>query len=207
MTTLCIVGAGGHGAVVAEAADLMGRWQAIRFIDERVPDSGLVLDWPVSARESPEKDYGAADTHYVVAVGNNRVRCNLQAEIRQHGGQIVSVIHPTAVVSRFAHIKPGSVVFAHAVINARATLAGACLINTGATVDHDCTLADGVHVSPGANVAGGVSIGARTWVGLGASVRQYLTIGEDVVVGASAAVVSDVASGTTVVGVPARVRD
>lgn len=207
MTTLCIVGAGGHGAVVAEAADLMGQWQSIRFIDGRVPDSGLVLEWSVSARESPQKDYAAADTHYIVAVGDNRVRCELLADIRKLGGQIASVIHPTAVVSRFASIKPGTVVLANAVISARATLADACIINTGATVDHDCTLASGVHISPGANVAGGVTIGARAWVGLGASVRQYLTLGEDVVVGASAAVVSDVPSGATVVGVPARPRD
>ena len=70
--------------------------------------------------------------------------------------------------------------------------------------EYDCVLADGVHVSPGANLAGAVSVGVCSWVGIGASVKQCLLIGSNVVVGAGAAVVSDVADNLTVVGVPAK---
>jgi len=61
-----------------------------------------------------------------------------------------------------------------------------------------------VHISPGARLAGGVCVGDLSWIGIGASVRQLVTIGARVVVGAGAAVVSDVPDDFTVVGVPAR---
>jgi acetyltransferase-like isoleucine patch superfamily enzyme len=81
----------------------------------------------------------------------------------------------------------------------------ACIVNTAATIDHDCWLGDGVHVCPGTHLAGNVSIGDRAWIGIGSAVRQRLEIGADAVVGAGAAVVADVPSGKTVVGVPARI--
>lgn len=77
-------------------------------------------------------------------------------------------------------------------------------MNTGCSVDHDCVLADFVHISPGARLAGGVAVGQCSWGGIGACVKQMINIGENVVVGAGAAVLSDVAEGMTVVGVPAR---
>ena len=71
-------------------------------------------------------------------------------------------------------------------------------------IDHDCVLADGVHVSPGAHLGGMVNVGKMAWIGIGASVKQCVKICENVIVGAGAAVVNDIASGLTVVGVPAR---
>jgi acetyltransferase-like isoleucine patch superfamily enzyme len=62
-----------------------------------------------------------------------------------------------------------------------------------------------VHISPGAHVGGGVAIGECSWIGIGAAIRHCVRIGKDVVVGAGAAVVRDLPSGVTAVGVPARV--
>ncbi|MNJ71095.1 UDP-N-acetylbacillosamine N-acetyltransferase [compost metagenome] len=78
------------------------------------------------------------------------------------------------------------------------------ILNTGCSVDHDCVLGTAVHISPGARLAGGVKVGDLSWVGIGASVRQLVRIGSDVIVGAGAAVTTDVADAQTVVGVPAR---
>jgi acetyltransferase-like isoleucine patch superfamily enzyme len=77
-------------------------------------------------------------------------------------------------------------------------------VNTGATVDHDCMLGNYVHISPGAHLAGYVVVGDRSWIGIGASVRDGAVIGSDCIIGAGATVLSDVASGQTVVGLPAR---
>lgn len=48
-------------------------------------------------------------------------------------------------------------------------------------------------------------IGKRCWISQSAAVRQGITIGDDVVVGMGAVVVKDIPSGTTAMGVPARV--
>ena len=83
------------------------------------------------------------------------------------------------------------------------------LINGDLTIGHDSEVGDGSVVCPGANVSGWVRIGRRVLVGTGATILagerdRPLTIGDDAVVGAGACVVTDVAAGSTVVGVPAR---
>jgi sugar O-acyltransferase (sialic acid O-acetyltransferase NeuD family) len=204
VSRLVVVGAGGHGAVVAEAAAEIDRWREIVFLDD---DDSLqaVVDFPVSGRISDLFEVADQGAEVIVAIGGNRRRLELCEEVARSGLQLISVIHPTACISRSATISSGSVVCAGAIVNARATVGRACILNTGATIDHDCVLEDGVHVSPGANLGGAVRVGQCAWIGIGSSVREGISIGRDSIVGAGAAVVSDVADALTVGGVPARV--
>jgi sugar O-acyltransferase (sialic acid O-acetyltransferase NeuD family) len=200
---LAILGASGHGKVVADAA-LMGGWDEVVFFDDAWPQLTEVEVWQVVGNTRQLIDRAVRIDGAVVAIGNNVIRLEKQYELEKTGVQLVTIIHPTAVVSSFSEIGKGSVVFAGAVINAFATIGCACIINTSSTIDHDCLLADGVHISPGAHVAGMVTIGQTAWIGIGASVKHCIHIGDNVLVGAGAVVVNDIESGLTVVGVPAR---
>src|SRR5690606_38034739 len=53
----------------------------------------------------------------VVAIGNNKIRQAKQRELAALGAKLVSVVHPAAVVSEYAVVGAGSVLFASAVIN------------------------------------------------------------------------------------------
>ena len=204
MRRLLIVGAGGHGVVVADAAEASQEWSQIIFIDDAYPGVGKVEEWDVlgdnSALQRLRKDIDAV----VVAVGNNDVRMNLLADVAEAAIPLAKIIHPRASVSRLSEIGSGTVLLANAVVNARAVVGRGCIINTAATVDHDCRLADGVHVAPGANLAADVSVGERSWIGAGATVREQIAIGSEVVIGVGAAVIRDVDDGLVVAGVPAR---
>lgn len=200
--SLLIIGAGGHGKVVADAALLQGSWAEIAFVDD-APPAAAVLGLPVVGGSQALEGLCGRFSNAIVAIGNAGRRLALLDELERIGFRLPAVQHPSAVLSPFADVGPGCVLFANSVINADSRLGRGCILNTAASVDHDCTLGDGVHVAPGARVAGGVLIGARSWIGIGASVREYLTIGQHVTVGASAAVVADVADGLTVRGVPA----
>lgn len=204
MSRLFVVGAGGHGSVVAEAAVESNRWREIVFLDD---DESIqtVLDFPVAGRFDEVFTLAGPESDLIVAIGNNRRRLELCEEIAQRGPRLATVIHPAAIISSSASISPGTVVCAGTIVNARARLGRACILNTGCTIDHDCVLEDGVHVSPGANLGGTVSVGQCAWIGIGSSVREGVTIGQDAVVGAGAAVVSDVDDALTVGGVPAKV--
>lgn len=205
MNALLILGAGGHGKVVADTALLLG-WKTVAFLDDRAAELKSCLGFPVVGTLRDLSSQGGAFTGAVVAVGDARLRLELGAACQRAGLALVSLVHPDASVSRFATIGAGSVVFAQAAINAGAVIGAACIVNTGATVDHDCVLENGVHVCPGANLAGDVRVGSRSWIGIAAAVRQGITIGSDATVGAGAVVVGDVPGDTTVVGVPARQR-
>jgi sugar O-acyltransferase (sialic acid O-acetyltransferase NeuD family) len=201
---LFVVGAGGHGAVVADAADESGHWDVISFLDD---DESLdaVLDFPVAGTTETIFSHADGYAEFIVAIGDNRHRLELCGHMAEKGLRLATVVHPAACVSKSATISAGSVVCAGAVINARAEVGRACIVNTAATVDHDCILEDGVHVSPGANLAGTVRVRRRAWIGIGSSVREGVTIGCDSVIGAGLAVVNDVEDALTVGGVPAEV--
>lgn len=200
---LAILGASGHGKVVADIAIQAG-WQELVFYDDAWPDKIRHEHWEVQGTLPMLLNELSRFEGVVVAIGHNAVReAKLEALLAQ-GARIVSLVHPRATVSPMARLGPGCVVMAGAIINAFAELGMGSIVNTAATVDHDCRLGACVHVAPGANVTGDVEIGRTSWVGAGAVVRQGVAIGEAVMVGAGAAVVSDIDGNLVVAGVPAR---
>lgn len=201
MKRLLIIGAGGHGAVVAEAA--ASQWSDIAFLDDGA-EARTVVGYPVIGGIDQLKSLKSDEWEVIVAIGDNRRRKRLGEEIEARGFRLATVVHQSAIVSPTSSIGDGSVLCAGIVINARARIGRACIINTGATVDHDCVVSGGVHISPGANLAGNVSIGECSWIGIGSAIREGTAVGRDVVVGAGSAVVSDIADGLIVGGVPSR---
>jgi sugar O-acyltransferase (sialic acid O-acetyltransferase NeuD family) len=189
MNRLIIIGAGGHGSVVADAASVPSV-----FLDENESVEGVI------GKPSELSSIITDDDGVVVAIGDNRTRLAMLGAIDQS----TTVVHNKSIVSDSTTLGGGTVVFAGAIVNANAKIGIGCIVNTGATIDHDCKLADGVHISPGANLGGNVKVGECSWVGIGACVKNGVTIGQDVIVGAGSAVVCDIPDNSTVVGVPAK---
>ena len=199
MRSLAILGAGGHGRMVADCA-AEASWEEIVFFDD-TPREG---PWPVAG--GAEDLLGRAGDYdgVIVAIGDNAARLSWHRRLTDAGVVPATIVHPRAFASSRCTIGPGSVLAAGAVVNIGARLGQAVIVNTGATIDHDCVLEDGVHVSPGAHLAGGVVVGAESWIGIGAAVREGVRIGAAARIGAGAAVVATVGDGLTMAGVPAR---
>lgn len=200
---LAVIGAGGHGKVVAELAAALGTYGEIVFLDDRAQSS--INGFPVIGTTlllenslSPEQ-YDVA-----VAVGNNRIRRQIAEKAAALGFALPVLIHPGAYVSPSATVGQGSVVMAKAVVQAGSVLKDGVIVNTAATVDHDCLLDAFVHISPGAHLSGNTHIGEESWIGTGACSRQQIRIGSRATIGAGAVVVRDVSDGMTVAGNPAK---
>ena len=203
-------GAGGHGAVVADAARAAGA-EPVGYADrgtERLgqPVAGTSLS--IVVLEDRRLAEPLAALHAVGAdaviwgIGANRARYEHHA--RMPNGLVEGVVHPAAVIARAVDLGSGSVVLARVVVNPRARIGAAVILNTGCIVEHDCYVGDGAHVSPGAVLSGGVTVEALAWVGAGAVVLPGRRIGAGATVGAGAVVTRGVADGATVVGNPAR---
>lgn len=208
MSLLAIIGAGGHGAVVADAARCAGTWSHIAFYDDRWPvlleSAGCEVAGNVETLRQWVATGWPSQQQLVVALGDNLTRLSLTREFQALGAELATIVHPAAVLSASSTIGLGTVVFAGAVVNARSSLGEACIINTGAIVDHDASIAAGTHVCPGVALAGNVSTGELVTIGIGACVVQGRQIGARAVVGAGSTVLHDVDADCTVVGSPAK---
>lgn len=201
---LLILGAGGHGKVVADAAERAGLWQQLAFLDDRYPEKQCHEAWPVFGQIADWEAF--KDWELVVAIGHCETRLRISREIDAAGFPLATVVHPSAIVSPYVKIGAGSVVLARAVLNPGVQVGMATIINTGAIIEHDCFFDDGVHACPGVLLAGNVSVGECTWLGIGSVYKQGVRIDEHVMVGAGAVVVANVEAATTAIGFPARAR-
>ncbi|MBN9600239.1 MAG: acetyltransferase [Afipia sp.] len=197
---LAIVGAGGHGRVVADSATELG-W-SVEFFDET--RTGRVRDWDVVGKFANLLQRAQEFDGVIVALGDNRTRMDCLNRLRGVSAPLVTIIDPTARVSRRAMIGEGSFLAAGSIVNVAADIGAGCIINTGASVDHDCRIGEGVHLSPGVHLSGTVEIGACSWLGTGSSVRHNIRIGANVIAGVGSVIVKDVEDGCVVIGVPAR---
>lgn len=200
MKKLIIIGASGHGKVIADIAVRNG-YEDIVFLDD-ADHIQSCAGFPVIGKTSM---LSRMDGDAIVAIGNANIRERIQESIQsQERLKLVTLIHPNAVISRRVEIGAGSVVMAGAAINSDVVIGKGCIINTGASVDHDCKVGDFVHVSVGVHVAGTCCIGQRTWVGAGAVVSNNVNICGDCMIGAGAVVIRNIEESGTYVGSPAR---
>lgn len=202
MKSCAVLGASGHGKVVAEIAELNG-YQNITFFDDRWPSLTSVELWNVSGDTAALLAAASEYDVVVVAIGHNATRCAKQRELSAAGANFDLLAHPSAVISKYANIKAGTVVMANAVVNPFSHIGASCIINTSSVVEHDCRLAEGVHISPNASLAGGVEVGENSWIGIGSQVKQLVVVGCNAVVGAGSTVINHIPDFQTVVGSPA----
>lgn len=201
---LLISGAGGHGRVVADAANRSGLYRTIAFLDDQYPHLDRSGPWPVVGRLSDLPSYAAAFDSSVAAFGDWRRRLAALDQAEMCGLRLTGIVHPMAILADDVEIGAGAVVLAGAIVNIGAVIGRGAIVNSGAIVEHDCRVGLGAHVCPGGRLAGEVVIGSGSWVGIGATIIQRVTIGAYVTVGAGAVCIRDVGDGKVVAGVPAR---
>lgn len=198
---LLIIGAGGHGRVVADVALKMNRYQAVAFLDDGDTQSSMGLK---VIGKSSDADQYICDYDIFVAIGNNKIRNAIQSQLESSQANIPTLVHPSAVIGQQVELGAGTVVMAGAVINCCSKIGSGCIVNTGATIDHDNIIENYVHISPGAHIAGTVRVGKSTWIGIGSVVSNDVSIICDCMIGAGTVVVKDITIPGTYIGVPGR---
>jgi sugar O-acyltransferase (sialic acid O-acetyltransferase NeuD family) len=201
---LLIIGTGGQGKVVLDCAEKY--YKKISFLTNDLY-TPKIDNYPILFEQDITRKYILENfDEAIVAIGNNNARLNLSLKYISFGIKLAKIIHPTAIISKYAEIEEGTVIFANAVVNPFAKIGKACIINTGAIIEHDCILGDGVHISPNASMGGTVNIGKKTWICIGSSIANNIKIGENVTVGAGSVVLKDVPDNVLVAGIPATIK-
>jgi len=177
MNDLLIIGAGGHGRVVAEAAEQCEEWDAIAFLDDRSDVNEVLGHRIIGMMDEYEKFLGKYK-HATACIGDNEKRLELIQKLLKVGYKVPVIIHPKAAVSKYCEIGEGSVILAGAVINTGAKIGRGCIINIGSCVDHDCIISDGVHICSGAVARSACRIGGLSYIGARALVKPGVILQE-----------------------------
>lgn len=205
---LAIFGAGGHAKEVAELVRDLNAVSPQWDLRGLLADAGAKAFYPATLPILGDAQWLAQhpETWVVVAVGDPAKRRaivqRLQAQVP--GVRFATLVHPRAWVASSVQLGEGALVFAGCLLNVDVTVGVHASLNLGCSISHDCELGDFVSLGPGVHLAGGACVGSGSDLGVGVSVRPMTRVGQDCVVGAGAAVVKDLPSGCTAVGVPAR---
>jgi sugar O-acyltransferase (sialic acid O-acetyltransferase NeuD family) len=205
MEKLILVGAGGHGKDVCDAALRQGR-NVIGFVDDDETLWGRsVLGRPILGGFDHLSSTGRG-VAAVIALSSPETKLRVAALLEQAGVPIApSILHPSAVISPFAWIEDGAVVLGGAVVQAEARVSRHAYVHTASSVSHDARVGEYASLHPGVQIGGGAHLGERCFVGIGATILPNVRIGDGTIVGAGAVVLHDLPAYVTAVGVPARI--
>ena len=141
---LLVFGAGGYGRLVREIAEAQG--YSVDFLDDNSP----LAVGKIEEIEEIEKDYNGS----IVAIGNPEIRERIFRRLKNP----VTVIHPSAVISKSAEIGTGCVIEANAVVNSEAVVKDGSFICAGAVVNHNSVVNEFCQIDCNAVVAMGAEV-------------------------------------------------
>jgi sugar O-acyltransferase (sialic acid O-acetyltransferase NeuD family) len=206
MIRVIVIGAGGHGQVVADAlqaaSDAGAAATPVGFVDDAALAGSSILGLPIlgTTAELTSLEFDAV----VVAIGGNATRRTLSLKLRERGIPFASAVHPAATIARNVELGAGAMVCAGVVVNTGAVIGDGVILNTACSVDHDSRIGHFAHIAPGVHLAGEVRVGEGALVGIGSAVTPGRTIGSWAIVGAGSVVTRDIGDREKVAGVPAR---
>lgn len=204
---IIILGASGQGKVVLDILRENKEFDIAGFIDNNEQLKGAMVDGVLVFGTDKEIDRLRQEgiQTAIVAVGDNKERCELADKLKKKGLRLVNAIHPRASIASNVVFGSNITIANSAIICAYAVIEDNVIINTGAIVEHENIIGRGVHIASGVKLAGRVRVGEKSFIGIGAVVIQNVKIGKNSVIGAGAVVLKDIPDNVVAVGVPARV--
>lgn len=183
---LILIGAGGHARACIDVIEQQGQYRIVGLVGLPEELHSEHLGYAVIATDDALAKLAQSIPHALITTGqilSVKLRTRLYQQATQCGFQMLTIIAPTAHVSRHASIGAGSIVMHGAIVNAGAKVGNNCIINSRALLEHDAVISDHCHISTGAILNGGVRVGTGSFIGSGCVLKEGLSIGKDCLVG------------------------
>lgn len=192
MKALYVYGASGHGLVVADIASSCGYTDVI-FVDDG--------DNFYPTFEDIKHDISIP---IAFGIGSNSIRAKLFKKVNDCSFKIVSLIHPSAIISSNVSIGKGTIVMPNVVVNSMSQIGEGVILNSSCVIEHECFLKDFVHISPNVAIAGNVKVDQFSHIGIGTSIIQEIKIGRNCIIGSGSVVVKNINDFKKAYGNPCR---
>lgn len=153
---IVVYGVGGHAKVVLDVLEKVGVCAIVGLLDDSAELVGSMRSGyrVLGGRALFEGLIEEGVKGMIVALGDNVRRRAVFDAARAAEFELVTAVHPSALLGSRVKVGAGSVLVAGVVVNVDAEIGDNVIVNTSASVDHDCRIGAHVHLSPGVRLAG-----------------------------------------------------
>lgn len=203
MKKIIIVGAGGHAA---ELRDYINHYNKVN-VEDQLDVEGFLDDDEHNHKhyEFSEPYLGGIDSFriredikYLMGIANLEFRKSIIQKIEKGGGEFISLIHPTAIISPSSLIGKGVVISHNASVGPKVSIGDYNILNSRCTIGHDSKLGNFNFISPQVAISGNTTIGDENMIGTNACTIPGTTIGNRSKIAAGMVVYKPVSNDETV---------
>ena len=197
MSSLLLVGGGGHCRSCIDVIEAQGRYAVAGIVQPHDEGTKLVLGYPVLGADEDLPGLLTQHPNALVTVGQIKtpeVRIRLFAHLKQLRATLPVIVSSMAHLSRHAQVDEGTIIMHGAIVNAGARVGRNVIVNSQALIEHDAVIGPHCHISTGARVNGGARVGTGSFVGSGAILREGVVVGSNSVIGAGQLILRDLPS-------------
>lgn len=146
--------------------------------------------------------------NFLLTMGDNEIRTEITDKIIALGGNVPSLIHPLAVISRFAEISPiGVYVSPFTYVQADSSVGRNTILLSHVNISHTTKIGNSCFFAGGATIGAYTTVEDFVFMGQGAlSISAKVKhIGHHAYIGARSLITRDIPSNVIVAGTPARI--
>lgn len=208
---IIILGTGGTSIDILDIINDIGdkngvKLECIGFLEDEKSKIGKIINnVKVLGPLNTAKDY--KDVYFVNGIGSPTTFLNKEKIISKMNlslDRFITLIHPSASISKSAKIGLGSVIFQNVVVGSNVKIGKHVVILPNTVISHDDLVGDYTCVAGCVYISGAVSIGKACYIGAGACVKESLSIGKGSLVGMGSVVIDNVLSRSVYAGNPAK---
>lgn len=140
---------------------------------------------------------------FLLTMGDTKIKEQLTKQILDKGGEVPTIIHPTAVISKFATISPiGVYISAFTHVQADTEINEGTILLSGVNISHTNVIGKYCFVAGGGTIGAYTHVGNHVFVGQGALTisGKVNTIGDNAFIGAGSLVTKPVDENIKIVG-------
>ncbi|MBQ3014425.1 MAG: acetyltransferase [Clostridia bacterium] len=207
MKKIIIVGAGGFGREllwwIKDINKVTPTWEIAGFLDDDLHAlDGYACDYSVigTIKDWQPKE----DEEFALALGSPSLKRKIVAQMKEKGAKFATVVHPTAMLSEFATVGEGLIMFPNSKISCDSRV-GDFVTLLSTLIGHDTVIGDYTVISGGCNVVRNVTIGNDVFLAAGVCIAQDVTVGDGAYLGLGSVILKDVKPGAKMFGNPARI--
>jgi sugar O-acyltransferase (sialic acid O-acetyltransferase NeuD family) len=203
-----IVGAGGCARETLDIyIDLQREADVLGFVEENCQKEGQLLNGKPTYDISSLNDLKIKNNDFslIGAMGSTK-RKHLLEQLEKAGFSFDTLIHPSAIRSRWVEFGEGSIVAPGVIMTCQIKVGRHAIINFGSRIGHDVDIGDFSTISPGAAVMGFSRLGEQVFVGANATITDHVAVGRGCVIAAGSVVTKDVPDMSLVAGVPGVIK-